>query len=150
MRPLVDLVLLRVAIALVVVEMTARVVGCGYGLKVFGADDEGVAEAVAVAVEHWPEVEEVADRLDVFVVGDAAIRSPARCNSGNQRVAGCLMWIGSDARRARAYALDSEPLPAVVLHELQHAHLWADDETRACASHSPDCGWIDVDLEDAP
>lgn len=54
-------------------------------------------------------------------------------------VAACSPWIG------RIYVRSDQPLGKAIAHELQHWHLWSEEEH--CASHDEGCGWSYSDDE---
>lgn len=119
---------------------------CAHGPHVIDGSDVGVREAVSRSVARWPEVRDVAERLDVFVVTQEQIESPSRCGraAARHRMTSCLMWLGSAVAPARMYVVEGEPVGPHVEHGLQHVHLRLLDKTNDCASHSPACGWIDL------
>ena len=111
--------------------------GCSdYGARSYDCDGDVDAALVAV-VDRWPDVADVANRLDVFCETHERIAAPGRCA---RDVAACTPWIGTDTFRARVYIADDVDVTAALMHEGQHWHLWS---TGACPTHTPDCGWIE-------
>lgn len=104
--------------------------------------DDGVADAVDEVVERWPEVADVADRMDVHCVPRDRIDTFSRCGrSPAEDPEACTMWLGtSPVYRGRMYVVADESLSAFIRHEAQHWHLLLQSDD-GCDTHTPDCGW---------
>lgn len=110
---------------------------CGWGASYFDLDGVDVAAIEVAAVDLG--VGAVLDRGDFF--GEPRADVGRDCRS--EHAEACVLWIGSAFSRARFFISNDDPgeVTPLVIHELQHAALW--DRPNACASHSPDCGWVD-------
>ncbi len=113
------------------------------GLAFLDCDyDSGEALAVVdAAVESWPDLVEVVDRLDVQCVEH--IDAADRYTAGQAVDPGNAMWrglINIDPRYNPQFLMAWDPTEvcgSALVHELQHFHLW--DADAYC--HDADCGW---------
>lgn len=132
-------VLLVVSVVLLAATM---VLAACEPVRLYDCVDDGADEAIAAAVERWPDVADVSSRLDVFCVDDTTTFQTCGRALAADPVA-CTAWIGGGPYRARVYVDDDVSVSAALTHEAQHWHLMLINGDEGCPSHDAACGWVD-------